>query len=416
MWWPLARKRLAKGDGVNRPRRDPRAERASRSVNSRTLRPRFDLAVILSTSRRSRRDPRASFLATQIAGHARLRIDRASHSVGLVGGPRREEAAASEANVRIVDEPAFTVLAVLEAAKGRLSRLDRQILGAGRLLADAGEDGGAVVAVLPQAVDGLGEAGADRILILGENGLADADATAGRLLSLDRDVAPRHWLFAESGSGADLARRLAVRLKQPILTDVEHLTARQAVRASHGGLREEAGPPPRLMTVQEDRVAPYADRPCEARPLDAQPMSADATDSAIIKTEIVPGDPTTMSLAEADFVVSAGNGVTDFEAFGLLAEALKATPGASRVICDAGLMPREAQVGASGTVLSADCYFALGIAGAPQHLQGITGCEHVIAVNTDLHAAMIERAGLAIVQDAQKVMPALLRLLRERNR
>ncbi|MGU3384947.1 hypothetical protein ACLBYG_10610 [Methylobacterium sp. D53M] len=36
-----------------------------------------------------------------------------------------------------------------------------------------------------------------------------------------------------------------------------------------------------------------------------------------------------------------------------------------------------------------------------------------MAVNTDLHAAMIERAGLAIVQDAQAVMPALLRLLAE---
>ena len=34
-----------------------------------------------------------------------------------------------------------------------------------------------------------------------------------------------------------------------------------------------------------------------------------------------------------------------------------------------------------------------------------------MAVNTDLHAAMIERAGLAIVQDAQTVMEALLRRL-----
>jgi len=78
-------------------------------------------------------------------------------------------------------------------------------------------------------------------------------------------------------------------------------------------------------------------------------------------------------------------------------------------------MPREAQVGASGTVLSADCYLALGIAGAPQHLQGIAGCEHVIAVNTDLHAGMVERAGLAIIQDAQLVMPALLKRLAERG-
>ena len=73
------------------------------------------------------------------------------------------------------------------------------------------------------------------------------------------------------------------------------------------------------------------------------------------------------------------------------------------------------QVGASGTVLAADCYLALGIAGAPQHLQGVAGCRHVIAVNTDLHAAMVERAELAIVADAHPVMEALLRLLRDEN-
>jgi electron transfer flavoprotein alpha subunit len=81
------------------------------------------------------------------------------------------------------------------------------------------------------------------------------------------------------------------------------------------------------------------------------------------------------------------------------------------VVCDAGLMPRAAQVGASGTVLEATCYVALGIAGAPQHLQGVARCEHVVAVNTDLHAAMVERAALAVIQDAQLVMPALLKVL-----
>jgi len=38
--------------------------------------------------------------------------------------------------------------------------------------------------------------------------------------------------------------------------------------------------------------------------------------------------------------------------------------------------------------------------------------EHVVAVNTDLHAAMIARAELAIIADAQVVMPALLEALR----
>jgi len=33
----------------------------------------------------------------------------------------------------------------------------------------------------------------------------------------------------------------------------------------------------------------------------------------------------------------------------------------------------------------------------------------VVAVNTDLHADMVKRSDLAIIQDAQLVMPALAR-------
>ena len=122
-------------------------------------------------------------------------------------------------------------------------------------------------------------------------------------------------------------------------------------------------------------------------------------------------DANALPLAEADFIVSAGNGVTDWNAFHEVAAALHATEGGSRAVVDAGFLPRERQVGASGTLVDPRCYLAFGIAGAPQHLQGIMRCEHVIAVNTDLHADMVKRADLAIVADAQVVMPALTRLV-----
>ncbi|MEA2779555.1 MAG: electron transfer flavoprotein alpha subunit, partial [Rhodospirillaceae bacterium] len=125
-------------------------------------------------------------------------------------------------------------------------------------------------------------------------------------------------------------------------------------------------------------------------------------------------DPNAVPLTEADFIVSAGNGVTDWSAFHEVAAALGAAEGGSRVICDAGLLPRARQVGASGSLVQPRCYLAFGIAGAPQHLQGITRCERVLAVNTDLHAEMVKRADLAIIADAQAVMPALARLARER--
>jgi electron transfer flavoprotein alpha subunit len=130
----------------------------------------------------------------------------------------------------------------------------------------------------------------------------------------------------------------------------------------------------------------------------------------------LPIDPDRLPLGETDFIISAGNGVTDWNAFSELAGLLGATRGGSRVVCDAGHLARDRQIGASGTVVTARCYLAFGIAGAPQHLQGITEVRHVIAVNTDLHAEMIKRADLAIVADAQKVMPALIRYVRERIR
>ena len=142
---------------------------------------------------------------------------------------------------------------------------------------------------------------------------------------------------------------------------------------------------------------------------------ADGPERHLSEARLLPVDPDTIALEEADFLLSGGNGVTDWQAFADLAAALGATRAGSRVVCDQGHLPRERQVGASGTLVTAGCYFALGISGAPQHLQGITRVGHVVAVNTDLHAEMIKRADLAIVADAQAVMPALIRLIAERR-
>ncbi|KQT87488.1 electron transfer flavoprotein subunit alpha/FixB family protein [Aurantimonas sp. Leaf443] len=400
---------------MSRPRRDPRAERKAHAVPA--ARPRFDLGATPSAPPpRPRRDPRRALAAATVRDTPRLRLDRMQGESRPVAEalarplPRPEAPA-----VRRVEAPAFHVLAVLDAPDGRLSRLDRQVLAAARILADARKDeAGAVLALGARPVEGAGAAGADRLALLPALGADDPALALAALRAVDEALAPRHVLFGETGVGGDLARRLAVARREPVMTAIEHFTARAVARPTKGRRAERAGPPPRLMTLGEDRVADYAGLPCEARPLDME-VPAVPAEAGVWDVETIVADPASLGLSDSDFVVSAGNGVTDFEGFGALARALGATPGASRVVCDAGLMPREAQVGASGTVLAANCYLALGIAGAPQHLQGIAGCEHVVAVNTDLHAAMVERAGLAIVQDAQAVIPALLALLAQRR-
>ena len=78
-----------------------------------------------------------------------------------------------------------------------------------------------------------------------------------------------------------------------------------------------------------------------------------------------------VALEEADFIVSAGNGVSDIGAFERLAGAFGAAIGASRVAVDNGHFTRDKQVGATGKTVEASVYIAFGISGAVQHLQGI---------------------------------------------
>ena len=392
---------------MSRPRKNPRAERAAHRVDGGS-RPRFDLVATAKETGRPRRDPRADDRLALVPGTARRRLDRTQRiavtAVSSIAAVSTPEAAPT---VCIIAEPAYLVAVVPDAPGGRLTSHDRQVIGAARLLADAG--GGAVLA-LTEATNELASAGADRVLALPVAGY-DPEAKALALQAILTALDIRHALFPESPDGGDLARRLAALTGEELFAGAESLSPKAVTRAAQGRRVEQRRAPPRLISIKADAVAAHSGARHEARPVEFG--FPDVEPGAILSAEFVPADPAKVSLAEAEFVVSAGNGVSDFNAFRALVAALNATPGASRMVCDAGLMPRSAQVGASGTVLEANCYFALGIAGAPQHLQGVARCEHVVAVNTDLHAAMIERAGLAVVADAQQVMPALLKLLDE---
>lgn len=397
---------------MTRSRRDPRAERLDREVAGGSRR-RFVLEAPASseTGGRPRRDPRAERAAALVRLDPRPRLDRSRS--GAPGGTLQATAAPSAAPaapaVRVVENPAFFVLVLPDAPGGRLAPHDRQLLGAARLIADAA--GGAVVLADASVTEEAAGAGADRRVSLPAVEGYDPRARAEAVVALVAALAPRHVLFPETADGGDLARRVAAALGEPLFAGAETVSARALTRRAGGGRVEQRAAPGRLVSIAADAVAPHFGAPHEARTMEVE-LTAAPRAGGIFAVERIPADPARVPLSEADFVLSAGNGVTDFTVFADLAQALGATPGASRVVCDAGLMPRDRQVGASGTVLEATCYIAMGIAGAPQHLQGIAKVEHVVAVNTDIHAAMIERADLSVVADAQAVMPALLAALK----
>ncbi len=223
----------------------------------------------------------------------------------------------------------------------------------------------------------------------------------------------RHILFPETPLGGELARRVAARLGDWPATRMVRLSATEAICAADSGRTDMTRPLPRVLVPAPDAFAPLPPGPLrEARriALEAAPQSPHAR-----VIEVIPPDPRFLALAEAELIISAGAGLTDWDAFHEAAAVLGAAEGGSRVVCDAGLLPRARQVGVSGVMVSPRCYLAFGIAGASQHLQGIADAERVVAVNADRHAAIMKRADLAIVADAQAVLPALVGRARARG-
>lgn len=378
-----------------RLRRDPRAELEGRPA------PASGSSVLgepIAPAGRVRRDPRAE------------RQERGQSGAPAVHATEPATPALAE-RITVVADPACWVLAVPDFGDGRLGSHDRDVLGAARLIAD--RLGGATVVLAPRAChEDFAALGTDRVQPVTLPATYDPEWQARAVLAAIDKLKPVHIVFPENlTGGGDVGRRVAAELALPIAPRVVRLTGAEALSAA--GSNEYIRPWPRLLFIAAEAVEPPNGARREARVLEElAPITAPA---GFEDHGLVAIDPASVPLTEADFIVSAGNGVTDFAAFHAVAATLGAAEGASRVVCDAGHLPRARQVGASGTLVEPRCYLAFGIAGAVQHLQGIAHCERVIAVNTDLHSDMVKRADLAIIADAQAVMPALIRLAERRR-
>lgn len=302
-------------------------------------------------------------------------------------------------------------LVVTHGERGALSDPARQAIAAAAILASPEVE--VVVAVLGDCKDDIAALGADRMLVqphYDDNRYQPASAVAW-LHALNASLRPALWLFADGGVDGQLGRRWAAGTGKGLACGVAELGA-QHLRIPASSTEDWLRPHAEVMLLGKNVAStklPFKGMGL----LDEAPSLATQLEEGIEDLGVLSGDPQTLALEEADFILAAGNGVQDVPLFHDLARALGAAVGASRVAVDDGRFTRAQQVGATGKTVAASGYLALGISGAVQHLQGIKDCRHVIAVNLDASAPISRRADLTLVEDSTSLMTALLEIVRQ---
>ncbi|MEG5264371.1 electron transfer flavoprotein subunit alpha/FixB family protein [Pseudomonas sp. JDS28PS106] len=387
-----------------------------------------------------RRDPRVEWIARNRLHplHATLQpaqlrwmgpngvMRRIVHSIGFIGpngikridrsGAQQTATGKRQTSVEVqlplhqVPAPAFYICVVPDMVGGRLSAHDRDLLGLAHQM--AGTDGAVLAVVFGEHKESAFDtAGVDRLLTLdGEEfaGYAPEQRIQG-LRAVDNQFGPRHWLLPDSRTGGgELGRRFAARLGERPATRVWQATAERCTGRAGAGQNDFSRPLPRLILASAECAEPVSETRHEALPVELSTRVPRSL-PRIEDLGAVAVDPAIIPMAEAEFIVSGGNGVKNWELFHEAAAALGATEGASRVAVDDGFMGRERQVGASGTWVTARVYVAVGISGAIQHLQGIGACDKVVAVNLDVGCDMVKRADLSVIGESHEILSALIR-------
>ncbi len=302
------------------------------------------------------------------------------------------------------------IMAIVYSDRGRLDEHARQVIAATALLAVP--DTGVIAVVFGGLHESLASLGADKAAVLtgfdASKYQPEADLAAVR--SMIETYNPRHVFLADNAfGGGDLGRRLIAAQDDTWATHVSEISSTHVSTPWSCGAATADAALPKFVLLEAgtvDATLPFEGSAEIILTEDLPDTTAVTEYCRDLGLELAEANEIT--LEEADFIVSAGNGVQNVTTLQRLAASLGAAVGASRAAVDDGRFPRAKQIGASGKTVSASTYIAVGISGAVQHLQGIKECQHVIAVNLDAGAPIVKRADLTIVGDAEDVMQALI--------
>ncbi len=324
------------------------------------------------------------------------------------------------------------VMILGEVKEGSLDMKTLELLGIGKKLADNVGVGLSVVVMgdeISASAEQAASYGPDRVYKL-EHPLLKGfkpDLWIASLEQACKQINPKIFLMNHGPICMELGPRLAFRLNTRLTTDCIDLSIdpedglllrTKPVSGGNAISVFKCPGEPQLVTVRSKVFEPAESVNGKGEIVDMVPE----IDESMIKVEsieVVKED--VVALDKADVVVAGGAGLGDESGFAILQELAEELGksfasvmiGCSRVAVDKGWISSDHQVGLTGTMISPDIYVAVGISGAIQHLVGMIQSKKIIAINTDPGCNMFKVADYGVVEDYEKVIPALVERLEE---
>jgi electron transfer flavoprotein alpha subunit len=313
------------------------------------------------------------------------------------------------------------ILIYIEHVAGQIAALNAELMTLARDLAD--KSSGSVEAVVvgaETAAIATALQHADVVLSVQDKALANynqpghASALESAILARKPDLV----LFGYTSSGLDLAPYLAARL------NLSYACYCKDLRVADGGLSttcqiyggkleaevELSGPSIVVVAPGAFREKNLAKRKAEIIQLKFVPPSGQV--EFVSASEL---DPNAVDITKASKLLCVGRGIgekANIDEAQDLATVLGAELVSSRPLVDAGWFPKERQVGKSGRKVKPKLYLAIGVSGAPEHLEGMAASDVIIAVNKDPKAPIFQVAHYGVVGDALDFVSALQKALK----
>ena len=324
------------------------------------------------------------------------------------------------------------ILGLVEHDRGKLNPLSLEMLTFARRLAEQLATPLEAVLIEPGAgpvAAGLAAYGVSTVHLASHPQLTDyaPEAWAQSVNDLMTTLNPEAVLAGGSERGNEVLAHVAARADLALAANVLEAQPGEAYAVTRmrwgGSLLEEArlkGAIKLLTIAPHALVAAAVTAEAVTNPgaLTIQPFTPNlsADDLRVQVSSRVEATTGKVSLAEAAVVVGGGRGVGSAEGFQLLEELaglLGGTVGCSRAVTSLGWRPHLDQVGQTGTRIAPEIYIACGISGAIQHMVGCKAAKHILAINTDPNAPIVQRADYAIIGDLKEVVPAISACVRE---